>query len=148
MDIYEFVKEFKTHPVLFIGSGISMRYLENSFTWELLLKELALGINTDPNYYWDIKARSRGTDKSIFSFPKIASILEEDFDTYGSQRTDGLWGDVNSLFYKELANGKSPSRLKIYISFLLKDLNYCEEMSEELALFRSIRKKYRLCNNH
>lgn len=140
MDIYEFVKGFKTHPVLFIGSGISMRYLENSFTWELLLKELALGVNTDPNYYWDIKARSRGTDKSIFSFPKIASILEEDFDTYGSQRTDGLWGDVNSLFYKELADGKSPSRLKIYISFLLKDLNYREEMSEELALFRSIRK--------
>lgn len=98
MDIYEFVKGFKTDPVLFIGSGISMRYLENSFTWELLLKELALGINTDPNYYWDIKSRSRGTDKSIFSFPKIASILEEDFDTYGSQRTDGLWGGCKQSF--------------------------------------------------
>ena len=50
MDIYEFVKGFKTHPVLFIGSGFSKRYLglEN---WEELLKKFIFDISDDEFKY-------------------------------------------------------------------------------------------------
>lgn len=39
MDIQEFISKFKNHPVLFIGTGMSLRYLENSFSWDALLKK-------------------------------------------------------------------------------------------------------------
>jgi hypothetical protein len=37
MKIEQFINSFKNHPVLFIGTGVSLRYLENSFTWDGLL---------------------------------------------------------------------------------------------------------------
>lgn len=34
MHIGDFIKNFTNHPVLFVGTGLSLRYLENSFTWD------------------------------------------------------------------------------------------------------------------
>ena len=33
LNIDEFVMQFKNHPVLFVGTGLSMRYLKNSYSW-------------------------------------------------------------------------------------------------------------------
>ena len=41
MEINEFIKNYKTHPVLFIGTGISLRYLKTSYNWEGLLEKIA-----------------------------------------------------------------------------------------------------------
>ncbi len=40
MDIREFISKYRNHPVLFIGTGFSLRYLSNSYTWDGLLKNL------------------------------------------------------------------------------------------------------------
>ena len=45
MLVQEFVEKFKTHPVLFIGTGISLRYLKKSYSWENLLKKIAVDLN-------------------------------------------------------------------------------------------------------
>jgi hypothetical protein len=40
MKINEFVKQFTNHPVLFVGTGVSLRYLQNSFTWDGLVSRV------------------------------------------------------------------------------------------------------------
>ena len=42
MNIADFVKQFRNHPVLFVGTGMSLRYLKNSFSWDDLLKKYVL----------------------------------------------------------------------------------------------------------
>lgn len=32
MNISEFISKFSNHPILFAGTGMSLRYLDNSFT--------------------------------------------------------------------------------------------------------------------
>lgn len=54
MNIQEFISKFHNHPVLFIGSGLSLRYLQNSYNWDGLLKKIAGELNPDPRYYIDI----------------------------------------------------------------------------------------------
>ena len=39
MDIADFIGKFRNHPVLFVGTGMSMRYLSNSYSWDGLLKK-------------------------------------------------------------------------------------------------------------
>lgn len=34
MNIKEFFAQYQTHPVLFVGTGLSLRYYKNSYTWE------------------------------------------------------------------------------------------------------------------
>jgi len=36
MNIIDFIKKYKNHPILFIGTGMSLRYLKNSYTWDNL----------------------------------------------------------------------------------------------------------------
>lgn len=42
MEIKEFFSAYTNHPVLFIGTGISLRYLETAYTWDNLLKKSLL----------------------------------------------------------------------------------------------------------
>lgn len=56
MNIQEFISNYHNHPVLFVGTGLSLRYLENSYSWDSLLKKVASEFNPDPEYYLDIKA--------------------------------------------------------------------------------------------
>lgn len=42
MDIESFISNFQNHPILFVGTGLSLRYLNNSFSWENLLKEISI----------------------------------------------------------------------------------------------------------
>ena len=32
MQIYDFIKKFRNHPIMFIGTGLSLRYLEYSYS--------------------------------------------------------------------------------------------------------------------
>jgi len=55
MDIFDFVGSYKNHPVLFIGSGFSLRYLKNSYNWQDLLKKIAIELTESDEYYLDLK---------------------------------------------------------------------------------------------
>ncbi|NAW92032.1 SIR2 family protein, partial [Vibrio sp. V24_P1S3T111] len=138
MDIREFVSNFKNHPVLFVGTGVSLRYLENSFSWDGLLRKIAFDLKESEEYYLDLKARSRVDGK--FKYENIASQLESDFNKDLSDDRDGKFKHVNDIFYENMANDVYLSRFKIYISNLLKDLYYREEKNDELAAFKKIRK--------
>ncbi|MGP0887274.1 SIR2 family protein, partial [Serratia sp. CY74308] len=53
MEIQEFVSHYKNHPVLFIGTGFSLRYLESSFSWDGLLSSISLELTGNPEIYYD-----------------------------------------------------------------------------------------------
>lgn len=40
MQLSDFIRQFRNHPVLFVGTGMSLRYLENSYSWDDLLKKI------------------------------------------------------------------------------------------------------------
>ena len=51
MNIREFIGQYRNHPVLFIGAGISLRYLNNSHTWDGLLKYIAFELKGNNEFY-------------------------------------------------------------------------------------------------
>ncbi|MGF1718022.1 SIR2 family protein [Photobacterium chitinilyticum] len=138
MDIKDFVSNFKNHPVLFVGTGISLRYLENSFSWDGLLRKIACELKGNEEYYLDLKAHSRVDGQ--FRYDIIAEQLESDFNDDLSKDRDGKFKFVNDVFYENMADDIFLSRFKIYIAHLLEELKYRPEMSDELAAFKRIRK--------
>ena len=51
MNIKDFVSNFSNHPVLFVGAGLSLRYLKNAYTWDGLLKKISLFGKQNPTGY-------------------------------------------------------------------------------------------------
>ncbi|MFZ3171663.1 MAG: hypothetical protein WA118_06745 [Carboxydocellales bacterium] len=78
-EILGLLRKFETLPFLFVGSGISIRYLglEN---WEGLLRHFAqITQNTDFAYemYLD-QAKTQGFKEGVL--PKVAQLIENDFN--------------------------------------------------------------------
>lgn len=137
MHIREYISRFKNHPVLFVGTGLSLRYLENSYNWDNLLRKIALNFNSNEEYYLELRYEC---NKQGYSYEKIASRLEEDFDTFMSKNRHGNLGYINDKFYKNMNNNISISRFKLYIADILMTVQFKEEMLDELNEFRKIRK--------
>lgn len=80
MDIQEFISDYRNHPVLFVGTGLSLRYLKNSYSWDELLKKIALDFNPNEEYYLDIK--SEHMQPYGCAYEQVAARLEADFNEY------------------------------------------------------------------
>ncbi|MFC6996926.1 SIR2 family protein [Rufibacter roseus] len=138
MKIEEFISRYKNHPILFIGIGISLRYLDNSYTWDGLLKKISFDLKENDEYYLDIKSKCFHNNK--FDFLKIASILEKDFNEQLQDDRRGKFERINDIFYENMQNGKNLSRFKIYIAEIFSSLMFKEEKKEDLKELRKIRK--------
>lgn len=57
MQIQQFINNFKNHPVLFFGTGMSLRYLENSYNWNDLLQHVSFELTNTNEYYLDLKSK-------------------------------------------------------------------------------------------
>jgi hypothetical protein len=82
MNINDYVSNYKNHPILFIWTGISLRYLNNSYTWDGLLKKISYDITGNEEEFLDVKYQCRNNNSNNFSYEKIATQLETDFNTY------------------------------------------------------------------
>lgn len=138
MNIEEFINKYHNHPVLFIGTGVSLRYLNNSFTWDNLLKRISIDLSGTEETYYDIKSKCEISGK--YDYPKIAKLLEESFNSKLESDRNGKFKSINDAFYEKMKTGKNLSRLKIYISSLLEDLAFKEEMKDEISEFKKTRK--------
>lgn len=125
MNVSSFIDRFVNHPVLFIGAGFSLRYLENSYTWEGLLKHISSELTGNNETFLDLKSKSQNPD-GTFSYEKIASDIEELFNDSLSKDRDGKFKEINDIFYKNMEDGINISRFKIYISKLQSDLSVRE----------------------
>ena len=87
MNIQEFVRKFKNYPIMFIGTGLSIRYLSVSYSWENLLKKIASEFESNEEYYLDVK--SECMTSNVCDFAKMATILERDFNKYLQNNRNG-----------------------------------------------------------
>ena len=138
MNIADFIAKYNNHPVLFIGTGISLRYLENSYTWDGLLAKISLELKGNNEYYLDIKAICEENGK--YRFDKVASLLETEFNRDLANDRNGKFKDVNDKFYESMMNGKNLSRFKIYIAQIFSTIEYKLAMANELSDMKKIRK--------
>lgn len=138
MDIKEFIASYSNHPVLFVGTGFSLRYLENSFSWNELLEKVSFEVFGDDEFYYDIKAKyAVGND---FDLTKVAKDLEVKFNEKLSQERNGKFKEINDIFYENMRNNVNLSRFKIYISKMLSDLTLKSSMDLEVKDLKKMKK--------
>ena len=140
MNITEFCNQYKTHPVLFVGTGISMRYYSNSKSWEELLKEIVIDYSGSEEHYYDLKSQCLLSTGRGYDYPKLGGIVEKEFNTVASSDRDGKYKEVNDSFYELMRNGQQISRFKILISTIFAGLILREGMEVELGELKKARK--------
>ncbi|MBC8955054.1 SIR2 family protein [Xenorhabdus sp. PB62.4] len=138
MDIQEFVSQFKNHPVLFIGSGFSLRYLKNSFNWNELLQHVCYELTENKEMYLDIK--SKNYINGEYKYEEIATEIEKIFNEKLQKDRDGKFKEINDIFYENMNNEINLSRFKIYITKLLKDKIIRNDKQSELNELLKVRK--------
>lgn len=138
MNVNEFIAQYKNHPVLFIGSGFSFRYLDNTYTWDALLRKVCEDIWGNDEHYLDIK--SSCNDSGGYHFDEIASKIEQEFNDLLAQDRDGKFKTVNDTFYEQMRRGINLSRFKIHISNIIRASNLRNGMEKEISELKKVRK--------
>jgi len=138
MHINDFISSYRNHPVLFVGTGVSLRYLQNSYTWDGLLRRIATELKGNSEYYLDIKSKCESG--GVYDYCKVAYLLEQEFNDSLVNDRMGAFKEVNDKFYEGMEKGVNVSRLKIYMSMLLSELSFRDEMKDEIAEFKKVRK--------
>lgn len=139
MDIKTFVKQFKNYPVMFVGTGLSLRYLVKSYSWENLLKQIALDFNSNEEYYLNIK--SKCMDLTGCHYDKMATFIEKDFNDFLEKNRNGKFEHINDIFFERVKNNiLGISRFKIYIAELLKEIEFKENILSEIDELKKARK--------
>ncbi|NSV38493.1 hypothetical protein HRH43_10020, partial [Enterococcus faecalis] len=92
-----------SYPIIFIGSGMSKRYLQNFPTWNELLKDYWQQIGEEDNFYSHLRQiksitnqdnpNASDDEKEFIANTTIASYIEEKYDNmfYSEKiKVDGL----------------------------------------------------------
>jgi hypothetical protein len=140
--------EFKNYPIVFIGSGISKRYLQGYPTWEELLNEYWKKTNQEIdfyNYLITIKERYKNTihddadlDHKIYT--EAASKIENDFNRLFRENLitlDGL--DAKRVFSEDISPFKYSVCQRFSNVSLKPDVDH-----EELNSFKILLKKAKM----
>ncbi|MBC7751981.1 MAG: SIR2 family protein [Candidatus Saccharibacteria bacterium] len=138
MHINEFIKTYKNHPVLFVGTGISLRYLAESNTWDGLLKQISQELSGNFEHYLDLKAAHE--TKGIYNYPAIATQLEKEFNDSLKQDRNGKFKEINDIFYENMSRNVNLSRFKVYVTKLLSSTEIRPSMKDEILELKKIRK--------
>lgn len=77
--IEDIINKFNTTPVLFIGSGLSRRYL-NLPDWKGLLEHFARVIEDDTFAYSAYENKAKVLECKAGIMPKVAELIQRDFD--------------------------------------------------------------------
>lgn len=139
MKINDLFSSYKNHPVLFIGTGLSMRYYKKSFTWEELLRCIAGKLKGNDEFFLDIKAKYM--ENQVVQYDKIASELEVIFNDMLANDRNGKFKDINDIYYDYMRNEKKISRFNIYICKLLENNSFKEDKMDEVEKLKSIKNK-------
>ena len=110
MTIIDIVNNFNTTPFLFVGSGISRRYL-NLPDWKGLLAHFANKIKDDPFAYSFYENRAKMMDCKAGVMPKIAELIQQDYDE--KWFSDPTIRTVNPELLEKIRMGLSPFKAEI-----------------------------------
>lgn len=135
------IVESRKMPVLFIGSGISRRYLYNFPDWENLLKLSFKEVNPDPFYYGQYIERFKRENLSDFERNiRLASIIENDYNAaFYSRKVKIKIG--NSKNPKWVEQGISPYKMFLVNFFRKLNINRDPELQKEIQSFSMLKNK-------
>jgi hypothetical protein len=114
LKIQDFIKQYDNYPILFVGAGLSLRYLENSYSWNGLLARIANDIYGNTERYLKIKSNSYDNKEAKYNFYNIATQIEKDFQSLMSSRNNknkSLQAEfkyIEDFNLKRVENGDSP----------------------------------------
>lgn len=140
--------KFKNYPIVFIGSGISKRYLQNYPTWEELLREYWEKTNPEIdfyNYLLTIKEKYKndiidGSDLDHKIYTEAASKIESDFNRLFTDNLIKLEGlDARRVFNENISPFKYSICQRFSNATLKPDIN-----NEELSSFKALLKKAKM----
>lgn len=135
--------ENNSYPIVFIGSGISKRYLENSPTWSTLLEEYwqQLGEKSSIfSYMRSIKKELKDTisdnEKDFIVNIKTASYIKQKYDDLFFDGSFSLHGLDQSTAYHEKISPFNFSLSERFKSYIIK-----EDMKNEIDLYKAFLSK-------
>lgn len=139
--ILDKVVESKKLPVLFIGSGISKRYLYHYPNWEELLELSFKKYNSDLFQLQKHKESLSRAGKSTFKInTQLASIIEDDFNNAFFDRKITL-NIGNSKNPNWVRRGVSPFKMFLSSYFKKMKLYRRYDLDAELDKFRALKSK-------
>lgn len=110
MTLKELVDSFNTTPFLFVGSGVSRRYLGLP-DWKSLLEHFAREMNED-EYAYNYYANKAGEGlETADLMPRIATLIERDYNDYWFKNPDRR--HLNEAELNEVRKGTSPFKAEI-----------------------------------
>lgn len=144
MNINEFINKFEEYPILFIGSGLSLRYRKQSYNWDDLLKKISEYIyDSDEKYKLMVNSIKKSTNLNNINL-QIAQRLDKDLLERINDNANEFKKEYPSIFKKYIEeidnNFESISLLKIIISDLLKQKDLKEEYNEEIQTLKKASK--------
>lgn len=141
-DLLEQLKKCESLPVLFIGSGISRRYL-NLDDWENLLRNMTSLVNSNKYAFENyrekasliLKEQNQPSTKNQL-FPLIAELIEKDINAVWYE--DEKFSETREIYKDLIPHGVSP--FKIEIAHYIKKKSVIGEIEpyllEELELLK------------
>lgn len=136
--ILNIFKQHNTVPILFVGAGLSRRYLglEN---WEGLLKSLATKC-VDSDYAFNMfeqKAKNEGYEIGLYQ--KVAELIGKELSE--KWYTDDKFKIIRDVYHEDIIKGTEPIKIEIAEHIKNNSKDTIEEMDEEISLLKEVSKK-------
>ena len=138
-ELLSLLKKSESTPFLFIGTGLSRRYL-NAPDWEGLLSHFA-GQTGNGEFAYNLYENEAKKEQIDDLYPKIASLIEYDYNKVWY--TTSKYEERRNKFRELIKSGYSPFKIEIGDYFLNcsnKKANF-KEYSQELGLLGRIGEK-------
>ena len=138
-NIDEIIKKFNTNPILFMGSGITRRYL-NLPNWGGLLDIFIKKLNDDEYAFsaYLNKAKQEIKNDNML-YPKIAELIEKDFNEKWFKDI-GLRSSLNENFSNEIRQGCSPFKVEI-AQYINENAILNHQYDDEIESLRRVSKR-------
>ncbi len=140
-NIIEILSKTPTLPVLFVGSGVSRRYLDTP-DWEGLLKHFSTKLSK-PYAYYHNKAERDTRDNPDLLLPTVADYIENDFidiwysaDEYSESRLN---------HQSDIDNNVSPFKIAIADYFSTISENFNDKYNLEIEQLKAVGSKHISC---
>ena len=132
------LKQSETLPFLFVGSGLSRRYLDLE-DWEGLLKKFAKMANEEEFAYEVFLQQVEKMGNREGKLPKIAELIENEFNQKWYK--DTKFKSSREKHREDINNHISPFKLEIADYMNIKSCELNDEYKDELSIFREIGNK-------
>ena len=130
MTIDEIISRFTTTPFLFVGSGLSRRYL-NLPDWKGLLCHFAEQIRNDEFAYSSYENLAKGMECKAGILPKVAELIQKEYDKkwFADATIRTVEGEALDLIHE----GISPFKVEVanyFRTVAVPNVEYKEEIEK------------------